>query len=639
MGDHRVAQELDEAQRRRFTKALLDDVIALERLMESDRFERGIRRIGAEQEMFLVDRQLKPALTAPQILERIDDPRVTTELARFNLECNLSPLLFGGDCLRRLEEEMEEVLGVVRTAAHQVDTEIMLTGCLPTLSGADLTLDNMTPNPRYFELNRVMSRLRGGQFHVLIKGLDQLEANHDSVMLEACNSSFQVHFQVSPEEFAKLYNLAQVVAAPVLAVAVNSPVLLRRRLWAETRIAVFERSIDTRSAAQQNRGNRPRVHFGDEWVRESVLEILREDIARFPVVIAGDLDDDPVAVVAAGGIPNLSALRLHNSTVYRWNRPCYGVIDGKAHLRIENRVLPAGPTVRDEIANAAFFFGLMAQLAEEPPVVDRMTFDEARNNFFAAARHGLDARFRWLDGRQAGARELVLGELLPMACEGLRRAGIDESDIDRYLGVLGQRVDQGVTGASWMLRSLSDMGDRGTPDQRFRQLTQAMRDNQLSGHPIHTWPSVELPEEGSEDWRASFLTVGQVMQTDLFTVRPNDIVDLAASVMDWRKIRYLPVEDEAGELVGLLSRRALVRLIAQGIDRHGELPTVEHVMATELHSITPDAQTVDAISRMRDARIGCLLVVQNGRLVGLVTERDLINVSAKLLEDFLKKGN
>ena len=638
MGDHNVASTVDEAQRRRFTKALLDDVIALERLIAEERFETGIRRIGAEQEMFLVGPRHEPAMTAPEVLSHIDDPRVTTELARFNLECNLSPLVFGGGCLREMEEELHEVLGIVREAAQKEDTDYVLTGCLPTLSGAHLTLANMTPNPRYFELNRVMSRLRGGQFHVLIKGIDQLEATYDTVMLESCNASFQVHFQVEPSEFAKLYNLSQVVAAPVLAAAVNSPVLLRRRLWAETRIAVFERSVDTRSAAQQNRGNRPRVHFGDDWVRESILEIFREDIARFPVVIAGDLDDDPVRMVAEGKTPPLTALRLHNSTVYRWNRPCYGIMDGVPHLRIENRVLPSGPTVIDEVANAAFFFGLMAALGEQDAVETRMPFDDARTNFFAAARHGMDSRFHWLDGKQAGARELILGELLPLACEGLRMNQVDEVDINRYLGVLRDRVDRGQTGARWVKTSLAAIGEEGTPDQRFRQLTASMREHQLTGEPVHTWSGVELPAEGSDSWRSSFLTIGQVMQTDVFTVRPHDIITLAASVMDWRQIRYLPVETEDGELVGLVSRRALVRLIAQGMERHGELPTVAQVMTDELVTVAPETPTVEAIRKMRDNRIGCLLVMQNGLLAGIVTERDLIKVSARLLEDFLQEA-
>ncbi len=635
MGDHNVSS-IDEAERRAFTKALLDDVIALERLLDLGRFETGTRRIGAEQEMFLIGPRCEPAMMAPQILERIDDPRVTTELAQYNLECNLSPLVFGGDCLRQMEAELHEVLGVVRQAAAQVDTEYVLTGCLPTLYGANLTLENMTPNPRYFELNRVMSRLRGGNFHVLIKGADQLEATYDTVMLESCNASFQVHFQTAPEEFARLYNLAQAVTAPVLAAAVNSPVLLRKRLWAETRIAVFERSVDTRSTAQQNRGGRPRVHFGDNWIEDSILEIFREDIARFPVVVAGELDDDPVQVMAAGGTPKLSALRMHNSTVYRWNRPCYGIMDGVPHLRIENRVLPSGPTVVDEVANAAFFFGLMAALGDQDPVENRMDFVDARSNFLAAARHGLEARFHWLDGKQTGARELILGELIPLACEGLRSNDIDEDDINRYLGTLRARVDCGLTGSEWVNRSLAEMGERGTPDQRFRQLVHSMRDPDLQDRPVHTWPGVDLPEEGSEDWRSSFLTIGQVMQTDVFTVRPHDIITLAASVMDWRQIRYLPVETEEGELVGLVSRRALVRLIARGMERHGDLPTVAEVMATDLVTVTPETATVEAIHLMRDSRIGCLLVLQEGSLAGIVTERDLIKMSAKLLEDFLQ---
>ncbi len=636
MGEPNV-NPLNERQRKTFTKALLNDVMALERLLQTDRVETGIRRIGAEQEMFLVDGSSRAAPEVTRVLEAAGDARLTTELARYNIEANLSPQIFGGDCLSKLEQELIEVIDKVREAAATVDADVLLVGILPTLARSDLHLDKMTPRQRYYELNRVMQRLRGKDFHVLIKGIDQLEMTHDSVMLEACNTSFQIHFQVAPDEFARLYNLAQAVTAPVLAAAVNSPVLLGHRLWHETRIALFERSVDTRAAHQQDRGLRPRVHFGDKWVQSSVLELFREDITRQRVVIATDGHQDALKVVAEGGVPTLDALRLHNGTIYRWNRPCYGISEnGKAHLRIENRVLPAGPTVIDEIANSAFFFGLMASLSELPPIADVMAFDDAKSNFFSAARDGLKAQFSWIGGRTWTAGALIRDELLPMARDGLAGASIDADDIDRYLGVIEERVDREQTGAQWVLGSLMGMGEKGTPDLRVRKLTATMRELQRSGEPVHTWPLAQLDEERRDDhWRSSYRTVGQIMTTDLFTVQPGDIVDLAASVMEWSHIRHVPVEDEGGTLVGLVSHRSLLRMIARGMT--DDMVDVASIMHTDLVTVSSETLTVDAIKLMREKQVSCLPVVEGGRLVGLITERDLIEVSARLLEDFLRE--
>ena len=333
MGEQNV-QALGGQERKSFTRALLNEVRALEEMLDRNMFEKGVRRIGAEQEMFLIDSSLHAAPAAIKILDRATDERLTTELGQFNLEANLTPLSYGGDCLSSMEQELNQVLDYTREHARAVDADVLLAGILPTLRRSDITLDMMTPKQRYFELNRVMSNQRGGDFHVLIKGVDQLEMLHDSVMLEACNTSFQIHFQVGQDEFASLYNIAQAVTAPVLAAAANSPILLGKRLWAETRIALFERSVDTRKSYQTDRGNQPRVHFGNKWVEESVLELFKEDISRQRIVIAVEPDENDLEVVLGGGVPKLKALRLHNGTIYRWNRPCYGINDGIPHLRL-----------------------------------------------------------------------------------------------------------------------------------------------------------------------------------------------------------------------------------------------------------------------------------------------------------------
>jgi CBS domain-containing protein/gamma-glutamyl:cysteine ligase YbdK (ATP-grasp superfamily) len=640
MGEQHVSSQSEGPQFRAFMKALLADVNALERMLDEGRFESNVRRIGAEQEMFLVDRAGRPTCKVVPILERLRPGPYTTELAQFNLEANLSPYEFGGRCLSKMEAELEDLLGRARTAAEAEHARVVLCGILPTLKRDNLGLDSMTPTPRYLALNNAISQLRGGDFSVRIKGVDELDTTHDNVMLESCTTSFQVHFQVGAEEFARLYNLAQAITAPVLAPAVNSPVLLGRRLWQETRIALFQQSVDARSQSHQQRGLRPRVSFGDGWVERSVLEIFREDIARFRVVLAPQIDEDPREVLQRGGVPTLTALRLHNGTVYRWNRACYGVQNDVAHLRIENRVLPAGPTTIDQMANAAFYFGLMSALAEEyGDIAKVMLFDHAKDNFHSAARHGLRAQFTWLGGKEHTASSLILEHLLPLARQGLTTRGIDSGDVDRYLGVLEDRVRSGRTGAQWLLDSLAAMGSSGTADQRMRTITNATIERQRSQKPVHEWPLATLAESGS--WRQSYLKVGQFMTTDLFTVHPDDVVDLAASLMDWRHIRHVPVEDNQGNLVGLVSHRQLLRLVGRGIGSGGKSANVavQDIMKREPVTVTPDTPTLEAIEKMRRHKVGCLPVVEGGRLVGIITEKDLVYVAAELLEQQLRESS
>jgi hypothetical protein len=325
MGEHNVSIEHDSRQAQAFVKSLLADVSAIERMIETDQFERGVRRIGAEQEMFLIDRAMRPAPVGMEVLKKANDYRLTTEIGKFNIEVNLSPRPLAGSGLREMEEELAELIAIGRAAARSCDADVLLAGVLPTVRQSDLTLDNLTPVPRYFELNREMTRLRGGAFNIHIKGLDELHTVHDNLMFEACCCSFQVHSQVEPEEFARLYNLAQAISAPLLAVAANSPLLVGHRLW-------------------------------------------------------------------------------------RWNRPCYGVHNSVAHLRIEHRSMPAGPSVVDEMANAAFFYGLMTALSEEYGEIEKlMAFDDAKNNFFAAARHGLKAPMTWISGGSRKQRRAEAG--------------------------------------------------------------------------------------------------------------------------------------------------------------------------------------------------------------------------------------
>jgi CBS domain-containing protein len=634
MGEQNVKLNDDETTHQAFMKSLITEVHALEKMLDSGLIESGVRRIGAEQEMFLIDKAHKPALKAMEILDAIDDERFTHELGLFNLEANLAPHRLGANCLSLMEAEAQEIYKRARATAARFDCDIALVGILPTLTKENLGLESMVPTPRYYALNDAIRALRGDEFEFTINGIDQLAVKHDNVMLEACNTSFQVHFQVSPENFAKNYNIAQVVTAPLLAAAVNSPILLGKRLWHETRIAVFEYSIDTRSKIQQERGLKPRVHFGDRWLEESVTEIFKEDIARFRIVLTTETEEDPIGMIEQGIMPSLNALRLHNGTVYRWNRPCYGVHNNVPHLRIENRVIPAGPTVLDEVANAAFFYGMMAGMTEQvKDIREYLPFADVKANFLAAARDGIRAQMNWFNDTHLPAKQLVLEQLLPLAREGLQEAGIDQDDIDKYLGVVRDRVSMRRTGARWALESLEAMQDSGTMDQRLRCIVSSLVDQQSTGKPISQWELAEYCAK--QDWRDSYRTVGQFMATDLFTVRPDDIVDFAATLMDWRHVRHVPVENETGELVGLVSHRALLRLVAQGRVGKEHQVTVGEIMNSEPITAHADMPTVDAIRLMREKKLSCLLVTRDDKLVGIVTEHDLIVVASYVLESQL----
>jgi CBS domain-containing protein len=443
-------------------------------------------------------------------------------------------------------------------------------------------------------------------------------------MIESANTSLQLHLQVGPEEFAALYNLAQLITAPLLAAATNSPLLLGRRLWHETRVALFERSIDERSPAQHERRLPSRVGFGEGWVRDSVLELLRDNTARFHVLMAGEIAEDPLDTIREGGIPSLAALCMHNSTVWRWNRPCYGVSDGRAHLRIENRVLASGPTVLDEVANAALFYGLMLRLAADlGDVGEHFAFEEARANFVAAARHGLDASFDWPGRRAVAARELLLDTLIPAARKGLAGVDVPAADIDRYLGTLHERIETGRTGSTWVLDTLAAASSEGPREHAFGAVTRAMLQYQASGLPGHRWGVVAAPAEDSPPAPAC---VRDLMTTDLFTVLPSDVLDLASAVMDWRHVRHVPVEDEAGRLVGLLGRKALLRLLHAGALKGDAIVPVSSVMRRDYCTIGPGTPLALATRLLLGRDDGCLLVTERGRLVGIVTDRDLLGV-------------
>lgn len=630
--EHKEVESQDDAKKHReFMVALLNDLRALERMLAEGCFETGVRRIGAEQEMFIIDAKTwAPAKGALKMLEALQDPHFTTELGLFQLEANCAPQLFTGDGLSAMHAELDGLVEKAHAAAQGLGMDVVLMGILPTLRKSDLGLDSMVPSPRYLALNKIVTEMRGGKFELSIKGLDELIIEHDSVMLEACNSSFQVHLQVEPKEFARMYNIAQVMAGPIMSISANSPIVFGRRLWAETRIALFRQAVDTRSHTHQLRETEARVSFGTRWVKSSVAEIYREDIARFRTLVGTDLDEDPMAKLDRGEMPQLKALRIHNGTIYRWNRACFSTTGGKPHLRIENRVMPSGPSTIDEIASAALWFGIMAEYgAREEDITQRIDFDTAGHNFYTAAREGLGSHFLWLDGEEVSARNLMLDRLIPAAESGLKRQGVSDADIAKYLGVVDARVRTGRTGARWQFSSWNSLRDRATPGERANALVAATVKRQLTGRPVSEWERATLDEASGA--QHNYQRVDQYMRTDLFTIQPDDPVEVVTHLMIWERIRYVPVEDKDHRLLGLVTHRAVLRLLASG--GSGRDTPVSAIMRKDLVTITPETPTLEAIRTMRRYRIGCLPVLNDDRLVGLVTEDDFVDVAHKLLEE------
>ena len=421
-------------------------------------------------------------------------------------------------------------------------------------------------------------------------------------------------------EFSRLYNLAQLVTAPILACATNSPLLFGRRLWRETRIGLFQQSLDTRGARPDVRLQSARGTFGTDWVRGGVIEILRENIAHHAVLLdAGEEDPEDADP------PPLAALTLHNGTVWRWNRPCYGITDGRPHLRIESRYLPSGPTIPDEVANMALWLGLMSSLSGdgiEPR--ETMPFADVAENFLAASRLGLKAELTWLDGRHWRVRDLLLEELLPRARDGLARKEVDPADVDRAMGLLEERVRSGQSGARWMLDGYESLRTRASLSERLSAITGAARRQQGAGIPVARWEPPVLTDAGG--WRHHYLRVEQFMTQDIRTAHPDESVRRAAILMDWGRIRHVPVEED-GKLVGLVSYRTIIKIVAESGLEEDELLPIRKVMKTEVVTISPSTPSVEAIRLMNDRGIGSLPVVEDGRLVGIVTEHDFTMIA------------
>ncbi|WP_295658096.1 glutamate--cysteine ligase [uncultured Nocardioides sp.] len=487
MGEEVEAQEFSRADRTRHREKVRRCLDVFARMLREERFDTDDPMTGLEVEFNLVDELGDPALKNAEALEAIADPDFQTELGQFNIEINVPPATLHDGGLAQFEANLRRSLNDAEAKSARVGAHLVMIGILPTLAEGHMSTHALSANPRYKLLSEQILAARGEDISISIAGTERLDTTADSIVPEAACTSTQFHVQTSPDDFADYWNASQVIAGVQLAVGANSPYLLGRQLWRETRIPLFEQATDTRSEELKAQGVRPRVWFGERWIT-SVFDLFEENVRYFPALLPITDAEDPLDKLEAGDTPGLPELRLHNGTIYRWNRPIYDVAGGVPHLRVENRLLAAGPTVADTIANAAFYYGLVRGLAEsERPLWSQMSFSAAEENFHAAARHGIDAQVYWPGiGGAVRATELVLRRLLPLAHEGLDSWGVPSVDRDRLLGIIEQRCLTGVNGAEWFVRRMEDRSSEDRADA-LRATLLEYRERMHTNEPVHTW--------------------------------------------------------------------------------------------------------------------------------------------------------
>ena len=486
MGEDVEEQQFTGADRTEYRAKVRRCLDVFERMLRESAFDTDDPMTGLEVELNLVDDAGDPALRNAEALAAIADPDFQTELGQFNIEMNMAPATLHDGGLARFEAGLRRGLNQAEIRSSRVGAHLVMIGILPTLAAEHLGVEAISANPRYKLLSEQILNARGEDIMIDIEGTERLRSRVDSIVPEAACTSTQFHVQTTPDRFASYWNASQAIAGVQVALAANSPFLLGRELWRETRVPLFEQTTDTRSEELKAQGVRPRVWFGERWIT-SVFDLFEENVRYFPALLPIVDEEDPLVVLEAGGTPNLSELRLHNGTIYRWNRPVYDINHGVPHLRVENRALPAGPTAVDTVANAAFYFGLVRSLAEsDRPLWSRMSFSAAEENFHSAARHGISAEIYWPAVGRVQVSELVLRRLLPMAADGLAQWGVEREVADHYLGIIEQRCLKGVNGAEWFVSRMADRAEEDRYDA-LRAVLAEYRERMHANEPVHTW--------------------------------------------------------------------------------------------------------------------------------------------------------
>jgi len=476
MGQEISTTHFSQADFQRFERHLQQETGLLASWIAREELSRRPAVGGFELEVWLVDGNCDPVPINEAYLQRLNHEWVSPELSRFNVELNGSPRELHGDALSRMEDELTDTWRQCCRVAEEFDASLVMVGILPSVREQQLVLENMSRMKRYYALNEQVIRLREGRpIRLDIVGREHLQTTHHDVMLESATTSFQVHWQVPQSRAVRAYNASVIASAATVAVSANAPYLFGRDLWDETRIPLFEQAVEIGGFAGAAHGPLRRVSFGSGYVRQSMLELYQENLQHFPILLPMKFE---------GPEEELPHLRLHNGTIWRWNRPLIGFNDdGTPHMRIEHRVISAGPTIVDGIANAAFYFGLARYLSDlEPAPETRLSFSVARDNFYACARNGLQATVTWFDDCRGSMLQLLQQKLMPAARQGLQSLDMDAAQIDRYMGIIEARVESGQNGSQWQRQYVARHGCD------MRALTAAYMKGQESAEPVHTWP-------------------------------------------------------------------------------------------------------------------------------------------------------
>jgi CBS domain-containing protein len=616
MGEFNVKKLTRNEDKVGYIDQLLTDIEALEFMLENGMFKKRPVRIGAEQEFCLVEENWEPTNKANKVLKDINDPHFTSELTLYNLEINLDPLVLNDLCFSELHKQLNELLEKAKSSAAKHKTKVLLTGILPTVDTKFLETAYMTPLERYHVLNEAIKDIRKEDIELHIKGVDEVNLHHNTILYEGCNTSFQSHLQIDADDFADTYNWAQAIAGPILSIAANSPLLLGQELWEETRIALFTQSVDTRASTFILNEKESRVGFGNDWVSGSIADFYKDAVIRFRSLITTDFETDSMSLLKSGQTPKLRALALHNGTIYKWNRLCYGVTDNVPHVRIENRYMPSGPTTDDEIANMMLWVGVMMGRPKAfENIHKKMNFKDAKGNFFNAARYGMAAQFHW-DGKLLSSHKVLLDHFLPMAYRGLYSMGVAPRDAEHYLSIIENRI-RSNNGSRWIVKSFRKLKENYKTPDALKILVATMHERQEKHYTVDVW---QLPRGDEYLIPEDTLKVKDRMNTKTLTAQENDSAELVLKMMLWKNIHHAPILDQNLDLSGLLTWTDVKNYVENPAKLKSSIGTL---MTRDLITATSETPLKEAEELMSANKINCLPVVEGKKLIGIITTNDL----------------
>lgn len=429
---------------------------------------------GVELEMSMLDENGLPAPNnASFVATKPHSMPVTTEVHDCGLEINTPPIDLKGSHFSSLQIQLEDIWKAARHHAHTLNNNLLMAGSMCSSTTQDITNAHLTPQKRYHAIHASMTKFRHGKAAYLdLKGREELNLLAPSLCLNGLANAFQVHLKIPSSQYRDYYNAMLMSLAPVLAISTNTPFILGKSIWEESRILSFEQMMTVK---RKHRRNIRFSTFGNGYLKNSCADLFFDNYNRFrPLITDTNFDTDD----------EFHHLKQLNSTIFRWARP---VIDSNAqkqlHLRIENRALPAGPTVVDMIANTAFSYGLLKALSDlGSDATKKLHFKYAKRNFYAAAEHGIAAQLHWFNKKTLSADKLIINELIPLAESGLHQLGIDSAEINYYLGIIEARAATQQTGSAWQRAFMKQ------PSRDFTELTQTYSVLQNSNQPVHTWP-------------------------------------------------------------------------------------------------------------------------------------------------------